>query len=228
MQPKKWPPMPRSKSIFYDGLLEELQDKLSTTKFDDFNDLENIAIHAEHKMKKLEAKNRRPSPNLAGGSSSRPHVGPPPTPPRVSGAQPPRPMWVISHPQPPQGQAPRPANAHWNNPSGSVRGPRYNCGGMGHISKNCPSPRQGGASNAPRPNNPPPQAPRQGSKPQQAPKHRYLNYTIADKIPEDAEVLMGTLLINSYPTIVLFDSGATLSFINKKFMLHSKLQMQTL
>jgi hypothetical protein len=99
---------------------------------------------------------------------------------------------------------------------------------MGHISKNCPSPRQGGASNAPRPNNPPPQAPRQGSKPQQAPKHRYLNYTIADKIPEDAEVLMGTLLINSYPTIVLFDSGATLSFINKKFMLHSKLQMQTL
>jgi hypothetical protein len=46
------------------------------------------------------------------------------------------------------------------------------------------------------------------------------------EISEDADVLMGTLLINSYPTNVLFDSGATLSFINKKFMLHSKLQMQ--
>jgi hypothetical protein len=41
-------------------------------------------------------------------------------------------------------------------------------------------------------------------------------------------VVMGTLLINSHPAIVLFDSEATLSFINKKFMLHSKLQMQTL
>jgi hypothetical protein len=99
---------------------------------------------------------------------------------------------------------------------------------MGHISKNCLSPRQGDASNAPRPNNPPPQAPRQGAKPQQAPRRGRLNYTTAEEIPEDAEVLMGTLLINSYPAIVLFDSGATLSFINKKFMLHSKLQMQTL
>jgi hypothetical protein len=39
---------------------------------------------------------------------------------------------------------------------------------------------------------------------------------------------MGTLLINSHPALVLFDSGATLSFINKKFMMHSKLQIQTL
>jgi hypothetical protein len=99
---------------------------------------------------------------------------------------------------------------------------------MGHISKNCPSPRQGGASNAPRPSSPPPQAPRQGAKPQQAPKHGRLNYTTVEEILEDAEVLMGTLLINSCPAIVLFDSGATLSLFDKKFMLHSKLQMLTL
>jgi hypothetical protein len=99
---------------------------------------------------------------------------------------------------------------------------------MGHISKNCPSPRQGGTSNAPRPNNPPPQAPRQGAKPSQAPKRGCLNYTTAEEVPEDAEVLMGTLLINSHPALVHFYSGATLSFINNKFMMHSKLQMQTL
>jgi hypothetical protein len=99
---------------------------------------------------------------------------------------------------------------------------------MGHNSKNCPSPRQGGASNALRPNNPPPQAPRQGAKPSQAPKRGCLNYTTAEEIPKDADVLMGTLLINSHPALVFFDSGATLSFINKKFMMHSKLQMQTL
>jgi hypothetical protein len=81
----------KKRERFYDGLSEELQDKLSTTKFDDFNGLVNIAIRAEHKMKKLEAKNKHPAPTSAGGSSSRPRVGPPP-PPCASGAQP------LSHP----------------------------------------------------------------------------------------------------------------------------------
>ena len=93
----------------YDGLSAELQDKLSTTKFEDFNDLVNIAIRAEHKMKNLEAKNKRPAPTSASGSSSRPRLGPSPFPPRAPGAQAPRPMWIVRHPQPPQGQAPRPA-----------------------------------------------------------------------------------------------------------------------
>ena len=39
---------------------------------------------------------------------------------------------------------------------------------------------------------------------------------------------MGTLLINSYSAVVLFDSGSTLSFINKEFKLLSKLGMQNL
>jgi len=39
---------------------------------------------------------------------------------------------------------------------------------------------------------------------------------------------MGMLLINSHPAMVLFDSGATFSFISKKFILHSKLEMQNL
>jgi hypothetical protein len=113
----------KKRERFYDGLLEELQDKLSTTKFDDFKDLVNIAIRAEHKMKRLEAKNKHPAPNSVGGSSSRPRVGPQPPPPRVPGVQPPHPMWVVRHPQPPQGQAPRLANAYWNNPSGAATGP---------------------------------------------------------------------------------------------------------
>jgi len=45
---------------FYDGLSDELQDKLSTTEFEDFNDLVNVVIRAEHKMKTLEAKNQAP------------------------------------------------------------------------------------------------------------------------------------------------------------------------
>ena len=89
----------KKRERFYDGLSEELQDKLSTTKFDDFNDLVNIAIQAEHKMKKHEAKNKHPAPTSAGGTSSCPRVGPPP-PPRATGAQFPRPMWVVRQPPP--------------------------------------------------------------------------------------------------------------------------------
>ena len=59
----------KKQECLYDGLSEKLQDKLYTTKFEDFNDLVNIAIRAEHKMKNLEAKNKRPTPSSAGGSS---------------------------------------------------------------------------------------------------------------------------------------------------------------
>ena len=142
-------------------------------------------------------------PTLVGGSSSRPHVGPPPPRPCVPGAQSPHPMWVVRHPQSLQGQAPRLVNAYWNSPSNVIaRGPCYNCDGKGHISTNCPSPRQGGASNA-WSNNPPSQAPHQGARPQhqQAPKCGCIHYTIAEEILEDAEVLMGMLLINPIPLL---------------------------
>ena len=58
--------MPRSKNACMIGSPKSYKDKLSATKFEDFNDLVNIAIRAEHKMKNLEAKNKRPAPTSAG------------------------------------------------------------------------------------------------------------------------------------------------------------------
>ena len=44
-----------------------------------------------------------------------------------------------------------------------------------------------------------------------------LNHVSAEEAEEDPGVLMGTLRINGYPTTVLFDSGASHSFISIAF-----------
>jgi hypothetical protein len=39
-----------------------------------------------------------------------------------------------------------------------------------------------------------------------------------ESVPEDADVVYGMFLINSIPALVLFDSGASHSFVTKSFM----------
>ena len=87
----------------------------------------NIEILAAHKMKNLEANNKRPAPT-SWVVAPHVHMGLPPPPPHASGAQPPHPMWVMHRPPPLQGQAL--ANAYWSNPSVVAKGSCYNCGGM--------------------------------------------------------------------------------------------------
>jgi hypothetical protein len=40
----------------------------------------------------------------------------------------------------------------------------------------------------------------------------------AESVPEDADVVYGIFLINSIPASVLFDSGASDSFVTKSFV----------
>jgi hypothetical protein len=40
----------------------------------------------------------------------------------------------------------------------------------------------------------------------------------AETVPEDADVVYGMFLINSIPALVLFDSGASHSFVTKSFV----------
>jgi hypothetical protein len=41
---------------------------------------------------------------------------------------------------------------------------------------------------------------------------------IAQSVPEDADVVYGMFLINSIPASILFDSGASHSFVTKSFV----------
>ena len=50
----------------------------------------------------------------------------------------------------------------------------------------------------------------------------------AETIRDDSPVILGMLLANSYPAMVLFDTGATHSFISQSFVEHHGIRTNTL
>jgi len=105
------------------------------------------------------------------------------------------------------------------------RGPCYNCGGQDHFSRECPSPKIGGASNVPNQSTPP-QPNRQGNKNGQASKRGRLNHISAEEASEDEQVLVGMVSINSINTRALFDSGASHSFMSRRFAIEHQLSIR--
>ncbi|KAD3336153.1 hypothetical protein E3N88_31672 [Mikania micrantha] len=80
----------------------------------------------------------------------------------------------------------------------------YNCGGIGHMSRNCFKPKM---------------MPTEANKPEsskggdkQKAKARAFTMT-KDQADKDPDVVTGTFLINDIPASVLFDSGASMSFV---------------
>jgi hypothetical protein len=50
-----------------------------------------------------------------------------------------------------------------------------------------------------------------------------LNFTTLEELPEGAPVMTGTFSVFNQPALVLFDSGASHSFISQKFSVKSQL-----
>jgi hypothetical protein len=92
----------------------------------------------------------------------------------------------------------------------------FNCGKSGHFIKDCPYPKQ---------NQPNAQ---QGTRKSTQPKGNAVGrntkktgrvyYTQVATTPEGEPVMMGTFPVASHPAIILFDSGASHTFISKKFV----------
>jgi hypothetical protein len=92
----------------------------------------------------------------------------------------------------------------------------FNCGKSGHFIKDFPYPKQN-QSNA-----------QQGSAKSAQPKGNNVGkntkktgrvyYTQVATTPEGEPVMMGTFLVASHPAIILFDSGASHTFISKTFV----------
>jgi hypothetical protein len=91
----------------------------------------------------------------------------------------------------------------------------FNCGKSGHFIKDCPYPKQIRSNNQQGTGN---SSQAKGNAGKNIKKMGQIYYTQVATTPDGEPVMMGTFLVANHPAIILFDSGASHTFISKKFV----------
>ena len=86
------------------------------------------------------------------------------------------------------------------------------CESSAHFARDCPQARQPNHDQTSNKNNK-----NKGKRQTIQVKQGQINFTTLAELPEGALVMMGTFSIHNKPTVILFDSGASHSFISAKF-----------
>jgi hypothetical protein len=211
---------------FLNGLQEELQTYLIAVHYPDLEAMVDAAIMVEDKNKAARESRKRRMMSQGGPSGQRSRSLPPSRvapPPQRFASQAPKP----NHPNR-QYASNRPSGGNYSggnrnafNPTNRSQGSGcYTCGQPGYFSKECPLKKPSAPSlSAPRPN----QGQGRGTtgknpKNQANTARGRLNHVTTEEAAEAPDVVLGTFLINSVPAKVLFDSGASHSFVTEKFV----------
>ena len=221
------------------GLNTKLQTMMTTCQSATYYEAVNIAITSEEKNKKhKEAKKKPMSSSFSGHSQKRQRIiyhphrygcfpAQPPfrgsfsTPQYRPGQQVyPRPTIVAAAPRQPNTLGVRPSAPQNHNY------PCYNCGKPRHFSKECPYRKQYN----PNFQRPPVSQPQQSQfknvaqKGQNAQRGKPMKkvgqvfHMEVETIQEGEPVMMGTFSVANHPALMLFDSGASHTFINRTFV----------
>ncbi|WVZ64130.1 hypothetical protein U9M48_013696 [Paspalum notatum var. saurae] len=177
-------------------------------RYDSFTELVDAAIDIEHRLSQAHEDQR--SKRIAS------------TPPSISSQRQrvvrraPQHMYYIDMPQ--QQEQPLGTQQHSSSYSAplhppasvplskpSAGSPCLTCGRAGHSSRTCYT-RQKTPGSVPT-----------DEEKNSAPNMGQLQYSQLEQVPESEPVLAGTFLINDHPTVVLFDSGASFTFISKAY-----------
>nr|CAH66687.1 OSIGBa0097A15.2 [Oryza sativa] len=199
---------------FLEGLNDELSYPLMTGDYHDFLKLVDKAIRQVDKYNRMEQKKRQIAHFKAQqGNSQRPRLTLGPQSMSQGGSssivRPQRQFFNNNAGNNICNQAPCPVatstqQQHAKKEQGSKPGVCFNCGDPGHYSDKCPKPRRMKV------------VPAQSNSTAPAPKAR-VNHVTAAEAQDAPDVILGTFLVNSVPATVLFNSGATHSFLSMSF-----------
>src|SRR3954471_1682533 len=199
----------KKQARFRKGLSPVLRHDLNLLEFVNFEDLVNRSFRAKHGNEVFEESRKRDR-ELAPSSSSTSRKR------RIWIPNSALPSHLFPRP-PPQNNKPQKCSREHaiKTPIPNTR-VCYKCGNPGHIARQCSFPQ----SVPPRPKHKAKAKPPKSSKAKSAVvEHGRVNHVTLKEAQEDTKVVLGTLPVNSKPASILFDSGASNSFLCEKFAL---------